>query len=141
AHHLDPSLTDESDPFSYDPSLDIYNPDNGFRVPPEESRYAPEFVERFRNAQQERAKRLVEIARSYVREQNFYRDLMKTPEYKKLRSKDQCSSTGRGRIRDTSIFLWILMIAPWAITSRAMRRRESIAATCRTGRMRTASIR
>lgn len=89
AHHLDPSLTDESDPFSYDPSLDIYNPDNGFRVPPEESRYAPEFVERFRNAQQERAKRLVEIARSYVREQNFYRDLMKTPEYKKLPLKDQ----------------------------------------------------
>jgi pimeloyl-ACP methyl ester carboxylesterase len=89
AHHLDPSVTDENDPFSYDPSLDLYNPDNGFRVPPEETRYSPEFLERFYKAQQERAKRLVEIARRYIREQNFYRDLMKTPEFKQLPLKDQ----------------------------------------------------
>lgn len=89
AHRLDPSVTDESDPFSYDPSLDMYNPDNGFRLPPEVSKYSPEFLERYRRAQEERAKRLVEIARGYIREQNFYRDLMKSPEFKKLPLKER----------------------------------------------------
>lgn len=89
AHHLDPSLTDENDPFSYDPSLDLYNPDNGFRVPPETTHYTAEFVARVRKAQQERAQRLVEIARGYVRDQNYYRDLMKSPGYAKLSLKDQ----------------------------------------------------
>jgi alpha-beta hydrolase superfamily lysophospholipase len=89
AHHLDPSVTDESDPFSYDPSLDIYNPDNGFRVPPEPSKYTPEFVAKVEKAQQERAKRLVEIARGYVNDQNFYRDLMKAPGFKQLTLKQQ----------------------------------------------------
>ena len=41
---FDPSVTDESDPISVDPSLDMYNPDNG---PP----YSPEFIERYRAAQ------------------------------------------------------------------------------------------
>jgi alpha-beta hydrolase superfamily lysophospholipase len=89
AHHLDPSVTDENDPFSYDPSLDLYNPDNGFRVPPEVTRYTPEFVAKVEKAQQERARRLVEIARGYIREQNFYRDLMKSPGYKNLTLKEQ----------------------------------------------------
>jgi pimeloyl-ACP methyl ester carboxylesterase len=44
---LDPSVTDETDPLSVDPALDMYNPDNG---PP----YSPEFVERYRAAQVER---------------------------------------------------------------------------------------
>ena len=89
AHHLDPSVTDENDTFSYDPSLDLYNPDNGFRVPPGVTKYSPEFLERFQKAQQERARRLVEIARGYIREQNYYRDLMKSPAFQKLDSKDQ----------------------------------------------------
>ncbi len=89
AHHLDPSVTDENDPFSYDPSLDLYNPDNGFRVPPEETHYSPEFLERFRKAQQERARRLVEIAWGYVREQNYYRDLMKSAAFQKMSLRDQ----------------------------------------------------
>ncbi|MCP4003710.1 MAG: alpha/beta hydrolase [bacterium] len=41
---FDPSVTDENDPASVDPSLDMYNPDNG---PP----YSTEFVTRYRAAQ------------------------------------------------------------------------------------------
>lgn len=89
AHHLDPSVTDESDPFSYDPSLDPYNPDNGWRLPPEPSKYPPEFIERYEKAQQERAQRLVEIAFSRVRQQNLYRDLMKSPQFEEMDLKDR----------------------------------------------------
>ena len=97
AHHLDPSVIDENDPFSYDPSMDPYNPDNGWRVPPEESKYTPEFVERFRKAQQERAQRLVEIARSRIRKQNFYRDLMKSPEFEKMDLRERLMVQRRAR--------------------------------------------
>ena len=88
-HHLDPSLTDETDPFSYDPSLDMYNPDNGFRVPPGETKYSPEFLARVEKAQQERGKKLAELARSYIREQNYYRDLMKSPAFPMMTLKEQ----------------------------------------------------
>jgi pimeloyl-ACP methyl ester carboxylesterase len=48
---FDPSVTDEFDPTSVDPSLDMYNPDNG---PP----YPPEFVKRYREAQVARNHRI-----------------------------------------------------------------------------------
>jgi pimeloyl-ACP methyl ester carboxylesterase len=89
AHHLDPSVSDENDPFSYDPSLDLYHPDNGFKVPPGVTKYSPEFLARFEKAQQARAERLVEIARGYIREQNFYRNLTKSPGFKQLSTADQ----------------------------------------------------
>jgi dienelactone hydrolase len=83
-HHLDPSVLDENDPFNIDPTLDMYNPANGFRVPPEVSRYSPEFTKRFREAQWARAERLTEKARGYIRERNMYRSLMKAPGFEKL---------------------------------------------------------
>jgi pimeloyl-ACP methyl ester carboxylesterase len=48
---FDPSITDENDPTSVDPELDMYNPDNG---PP----YSAEFVERYRAAQVARNNRI-----------------------------------------------------------------------------------
>jgi len=48
---FDPSITDETDPASVDPTLDMYNPDNG---PP----YSPEFIARYRAAQVARNHRL-----------------------------------------------------------------------------------
>ena len=76
-HHLDPSIVDENDPFSVDPSLDMYNPANGFRLPPESSHYTPEFTKRFRAAQWARAERLTAKARGDIAERNFYRSLLK----------------------------------------------------------------
>jgi hypothetical protein len=48
---MDPSVTDESDPLSVDPTVDMFDPANG---PP----YAPEFVERYRAAQRARNDRI-----------------------------------------------------------------------------------
>jgi pimeloyl-ACP methyl ester carboxylesterase len=48
---FDPSITDENDPTSVDPALDMYNPENG---PP----YSPEFMQRYRAAQVARNHRI-----------------------------------------------------------------------------------
>lgn len=83
-HHLDPSLVREDDPLSIDPSLDMYNPANGYRRPPEASKYSPEFIERFRAAQKARGQRLTEWARSQIKQRNYYQDLMNDPPFKNL---------------------------------------------------------
>jgi pimeloyl-ACP methyl ester carboxylesterase len=83
-HHLDPSILDENDPFSVDPTLDMYNPANGFKMPPTPSQYSPEFTKRFRAAQWARAERLTERARGYIRERGFYRNLLKQPGFDAL---------------------------------------------------------
>lgn len=75
-HHLDPSLAREDDPLSIDPALDMYNPENGFREPPAVSKYSPEFVQRFREAQKARDRRLTEWARSQLTQRNYYRSLL-----------------------------------------------------------------
>lgn len=83
-HHLDPSIVDEADPFSVDPALDMYNPANGFKLPPQSSTYSPEFTKKFRDAQWARAERLTTIARGHIAERNFYRSLLKAPGFEKL---------------------------------------------------------
>lgn len=52
---FDPSVTDETDPTSVDPELNMYNPENG---PP----FSAEFVERYRAAQVARNNRITEWA-------------------------------------------------------------------------------
>lgn len=60
---IDPSVVDEADPMSIDPTLDPYDPANGFAEPGTSSHYASDFVSRYRAAQRARIERLDEVAR------------------------------------------------------------------------------
>ena len=67
---IDPSVTNEADPMSVNPELDLYNPANGFAEPPASSSYTPEFLERYRAAQRARMERIDEQARALVAERD-----------------------------------------------------------------------
>src|SRR5277367_216542 len=55
---IDPAVVDEIDPIATDPSVDMYDPANGFSTEAGATRYEPEFLRRFRGAQLDRIRRL-----------------------------------------------------------------------------------
>ena len=63
---IDPSVTDERDPLSVDPALDPLDSRNGFAEPPTASKYALDFLDRYRAAQLARVAKLDAIARDLI---------------------------------------------------------------------------
>lgn len=63
---IDPSVTDETDPYSVDPTLDPFSPANGYGDAPRGASYAPDFVARYRAAQRSRVERLDALARQLI---------------------------------------------------------------------------
>ena len=86
---IDPSVVDERDPLSVDPDLDMYDPRNGFKTPPESSRYSAEFLERYRPAQIARVARIDAIARSLIEDQRYYRAIADEPDFGRLSERRQ----------------------------------------------------
>lgn len=64
---IDPSVVDEHDPLSVDPALDPFSPANGYSTEPGGSRYAASFVQKYRQAQAERVRKLDESARALTK--------------------------------------------------------------------------
>jgi pimeloyl-ACP methyl ester carboxylesterase len=60
---LDASILDESDPSQRDPELDLYNPDN-----PNQPPYSAEFLERYRQAQIDRNRRITKWVKEKLAE-------------------------------------------------------------------------
>ena len=78
---LDAAVVDESDPLASDPALDMYDERNGFKTPPAESRYAKDFIERYRAAQLARCARIDAIARRHIAEASHGRAAMRAPDF------------------------------------------------------------
>jgi len=74
--NIDPSVIDESDALSCDPALDMYDARNGYRVPPESSHYADEFLLRYRAAQGARIRRIDQIARTMIDDNRRFQTLL-----------------------------------------------------------------
>jgi pimeloyl-ACP methyl ester carboxylesterase len=86
---LDAAVVDESDPLASDPILDMYDERNGFKTPPAEAQYAPDFVERYRAAQRARCARIDAIARRHIEEAGHARAAMRAPDFASSRADDR----------------------------------------------------
>jgi pimeloyl-ACP methyl ester carboxylesterase len=86
---LDPAVVDESNPLATDWRLDIYDPRNGYRNPPESSTFSQEFIERFQAAQLARAKRLDAKAHAIIARQRSAAEQMKSPDFARLDPEQQ----------------------------------------------------
>ena len=95
---LDPSVTNEADPASYDPRWDMYNPDNGYRPFPEPSSYDPTWLAEYRKQQRERSLRLDAIAREYLAEHAYFRGELRSDRYAALPAATRSLIARRARL-------------------------------------------
>jgi pimeloyl-ACP methyl ester carboxylesterase len=109
--NLDPSVTDEEDPLSCDPALDMFNPANGFRKPPEVSKYSDEFLARYREAQVERCRRIDARAFAEVERKRQYRAKMAEPGFATLPLEQQNAIT-RQAVASATLVIYRTMADP-----------------------------
>jgi pimeloyl-ACP methyl ester carboxylesterase len=109
--NLDPSVIDEDDPQSCDPSLDMFNPSNGYRKPPELSHYSEAFLARYREAQRARCERIDAKARAEVERKRKYRALMAEPGFAALPLDEQNAIT-RQAVASQTIVVYRTMADP-----------------------------
>lgn len=95
---LDPSVTDEQDPTSYDPDWDMYNPANGYRGWPNPAEYDSAWVAAYRHRQRERNRRLDAMAREYLAEHAYFRGRLREPGFEGLSPADQGRIARRARL-------------------------------------------
>ncbi len=95
---LDPSVTNEADPASYDPDWDMYNPANGYRPLPEASRYDRRWLAEYRQRQRERSRRIDAIAREYLAEQAYFRRELRSERFALLDAAERGLVARRARL-------------------------------------------
>jgi hypothetical protein len=116
--NLDPSVTDENDPLSCDPALDMFDTANGYCRPPAVSHYSPAFLERYRAAQVERCRRIDARARSEVARKREHRARMGDPGFANLPLAEQNAIT-RQAVASETLVIYRTMADP-ALTDLAI---------------------
>jgi pimeloyl-ACP methyl ester carboxylesterase len=109
--NLDPCVIDENDPLSCDPALDMFNPANGYRKPPEISKYSEEFLVRYRAAQAARCQRIDAKAKEEVARKRKYRAMMAEPGFAALPLEEQ-NAIIRNAVASNTLVIYRTMADP-----------------------------